>query len=288
MTTERQQEAIVSSTLEYLDKLWKNAPKDVVKITTGVQIGDNVKRVSVKMPEEFGKIEIIHITDVQFGHILCNVAKFVEYRDWILRSPYRFVLFGGDMVDAATILSKGSPYENTSEPKTQMMRFCEIAMPMRHRVLGYVGGNHEAQSVKTYGTLGSTIATFLRIPYSDGKQLIDIHFGNHKPFPISMFHGAGSARTKGAKAQMLHRFMQSADSLLYLVGHLHDAITLWHWRERRTQDNRIHLQKTCGMMSSSFLEYYGSYAERMGLDPTELVISKVVLYPEGQWEVHQR
>ncbi len=288
MTTERQQEGLVASTLDYIEKLNKNAPRDVVKITTGVHIGDNVKRVCVRMPDTLTRVEVIHITDVQYGHMLCNVQKFKEYCDWILDSPNRFVLFGGDMVDAATILSKGSPYENTAEPKTQMMRFCELAMRIRHRVLGYVGGNHEAQTVKTYGTLGSTIATFLRIPYSDGKQLIDIHFGAHKPFTISMFHGSGSARTKGAKAQMLDRFMQTADSRLYFVGHLNDAITLWHWREKRTLDNKIHLEKICGMMSSSFLEYWGSYAERMGLNPTELVISKAVLFPDGRWQVEQR
>src|SRR5476651_497290 len=99
MTTERQQESLVASTRDYMDRLADLSPKDSIKITTGVQIGDNVKRVAAYFPSDWPHVEIIHITDVQWGHILCNEEKFVEYCNWILRSPHRFVVFGGDMID---------------------------------------------------------------------------------------------------------------------------------------------------------------------------------------------
>jgi len=187
------------------------------------------------------------------------------------------------MIDAATPLSIASPYENKYEPSEQVFRFCETMIPLRHRVLGYVGGNHEERSARGFGAAGMLIASLLQIPYSRGKQMIDIHFGKHKPFKIDLWHGRGSARTKGAKAQMLDRFMNQGDSQLYLCGHLHDVVLLVNWRQKRTE-NDIILEKVIGVMSSSFLEFWGTYAERDGLSPSDTMMARTILYPDGDFE----
>ena len=254
-------------------------------------MGDELKYVQANFsPEAFPEgIDIIHITDVQFGHLACNVEKFIEYRDWILRKPNRFVFFGGDMVDAATAISIASPYENTEEPQGQVFRFVELAMPIRHRVLGYVGGNHERRSTKTFGDLGHLIATFLRVPYSSGKQFVDIHYGEHKPFKNSLWHGGTGSKTKGSKAQMLHRFMTQGDSQAYWVGHLHDVMMIGDVRERRNKEgNGIKLEKFAGVMSSSFLEHWGTYAEVAGLPAGDTQMWVLHLEPNGKWQLNIR
>jgi hypothetical protein len=191
------------------------------------------------------------------------------------------------MVDAATVLSVGSPYENKFEPKEQLLKFVEVAMPFRHRILSYVGGNHEFRTSKTFGECGSVIATLLGIPYSNGIQMLDVHFGEHKPFRVSTWHGAGSAKTKGAKLMMLHRFMSQGDSQLYLVGHLHDIVLTYDWRQIRKNDD-IKLEKICGVMSSSFLDFWGGYGERAGLTPSDTLMARVILEPTGRWETTLR
>jgi hypothetical protein len=278
---------VQSGTHEYLEKIHSRLPKDVVDLDCSMRYGDESKYVAVKFGGEFKTIEILHITDVQFGHICCNVPRFREYRDWILAKPNRFTVWGGDMVDAAHALSVASPYENTVEPQQQVFRFVEEAAPMRHRVIGYVGGNHERRSSRMFGDLGHLIATFLKIPYSSGKQFIDIHYGDHKPFKMSLWHGGTGSRTKGAKAQMLHRFMGQADSQLYMVGHLHDAILLFDWREKR-KGRQIALEKIAGVMSSSFLEHYGTYAEVAGLCGADTMMWRCILEPTGKWELTAR
>lgn len=270
--------------LAILDK----RPKDVCKIIESKVIQGQAKRVSVTFDSKtFKTIELIHITDVQWGALTCQEDRFLEFRNWVLSKPNRFVLFGGDMIDAATVLSVGSPYENKFEPKEQLLKFVEAAMPFRHRVLGYVGGNHEQRTSKAFGECGSIIATLLGVPYSNGKQLIDIHFGEHQPFKVDLWHGTGSAKTKGAKAQMLHRFMSQGDSQLYLVGHLHDVVLLFDWRQKRVGDD-ITLEKIAGGMSSSFLEFWGSYAERAGLSPSSTMMWRCILEPTGKWEMTAR
>ena len=281
----------VLSTVEYLDKLQKDAPKDVLKLETSMHFGDQAKYVTATFnPKKYKDgIEILHITDVQYGHLSCNVKKFIEYRDWVLAKPNRFTFFGGDMIDAATAMSVASPYENTDEPQEQIYRFCELAMPMRHRVLGFVGGNHERRGAKTFGDLGHLIATLLKIPYSSGKQFVDIHYGKHQPFKNSLWHGGSGSKTKGAKAQMLSRFMAQGDSQLYWVGHLHDVLVLGEVRERRDPDgSAMKMEKFAGVMSSSFLEHYGTYAEVAGMSPNDCQMWRLILTPDGHWEMTLR
>jgi hypothetical protein len=281
--------ALVPSTNSYLDRLWKDAPQDVLSLRGSMQYGDEYKYVTANFdPKKFkDQIEILHLTDVQFGHLSCNVPRFLEFRDWVLREPNRFVFFGGDMCDAATSISIASPYENTEEPQGQVFRFVEHAMPLRHRILGYVGGNHERRSVKTFGDMGHLIATLLKIPYSSGKQFVDINYGEHKAFKNSLWHGGTGSRTKGAKMQMLHRFMTQGDAQCYWVGHLHDAMMTFDWREKR-QNGKIKLEKFAGVMSSSFLEHYGTYAEVAGMAAGGTMMWRLILEPNGKWELTAR
>lgn len=272
------------STATYMDRLHADGPKDVVNMELSMQFGEENKYVTVKFdPKKFPNgIELLHITDVQFGHKMTNVEKFKEYCEWVLKEPNRFVFFGGDMIDSATAISIASPYENTEEPQGQVYRFCEIANTIRHRVLGYVGGNHERRGQKTFGDLGKLIALLLRIPYSSGKQFIDIHYGDHKPFKTTLHHGSTGSKTKGAKLNMVQTLMMQGDSHLYLVGHLHDFVMTASVRQRQV-DGKIILEEYAGAMSSSFLEHFGTYAEVAMMGPGTIKMWKIDLKPDGKW-----
>lgn len=235
------------------------------------------------------QIELMHLTDLQIGSKSFQRARFIEYRTWILSQPNRFVFLGGDIIDAATVMSIASPYDNTGEPIDQVDEATALLQPLKDagRLLGYVGGNHERRTIKTFGDCGRLIARSLEVPYSRGVQLIDIRYGKHRPFKVSLWHGGGSARTKGAKAQMLHRFMHQADSQLYMVGHLHDVVLLFDWRQQRI-DGKIKLQKIAGVMSSSFQGYWNGYAEVFAMSPSDTMMARVILEPSGKWEVTLR
>lgn len=265
------------------------------RVSVSHSVADEVKLVKwdfndrKRFPDQPKQIEISHLTDLQYGSKNFERKRFIQYRDWILESPDRFVVLGGDLIDAATVLSIASPYENTEEPIDQVEGVIDILKPLAasHRILGYVGGNHERRTAKAFGDCGRLIGKALDVPYSGGVQLVDILFGSHKPFKISLWHGSGAARTKGAKAQMLHRFMSQADSQVYLVGHLHDVVLLFDWRQQRSA-NGIKLQKIAGIMSSSFMGYWNSYAERAAMSPSESMMARVILERNGKWEVTLR
>jgi predicted MPP superfamily phosphohydrolase len=238
-------------------------------------------------PKKFKTVEVMMITDLQFGNIAFKEDRFLEFRDWNLSQPNRFVLLGGDIIDAATPLSVQSPFENKWQPSDQVKHLVDIMAPLASRILGYVGGNHERRTSKTFGDAGSLIATLLRVKYSRGIQLIDIYYGEHKPFKISLWHGTGAARTKGARLNMVHRFMQQGDSQLYLCGHLHDVVATYDWRQHREGD-KIKLLKIAGVMSSSFLEYWNTFGEVVGLPASDTMMARCIIEPSGKWEVTLR
>jgi len=234
-------------------------------------------------------LEILQMTDIQFGHKACDVETLNKYLAWILSQENRYIPFGGDMVDAGHVQSNGSPFEQVGDPQEELWRFCELFAPIRHRVLGYVGGNHERRAIPTFGDIGKSIATILELPYSPGKQHIDIIFGDHKPFKISMWHGGGSGQTKGSIANGLVKFMNQAYSQLYLLGHLHQAMVVQESREVRGKNGKMVQQKIVGARGSSFLKHYGTYAEVvMGANPQTIQMPRAVLERNGHWELTLR
>lgn len=273
------------STLEALSELQESLPAYVIKPSLGMQYGMENKYVTWKFSDDrFANIELLHITDIQFGHVECQENRVIEYRDWVLSKPNRFVFFGGDMIDAATVLSPGDhPWDNICGPQGQVYKFCKLMAPLRPRILGYVGGNHERRTRKTFGDSGLLISYLLRIPYSSGQQLIDVYFGKHKPFPVHLWHGMGSSQTKGAKVMMAKHFADRyPGSRLYLVGHLHDCFLLPEiiW-ERVPDKNNVKMLKRFIGMSSSFLNFWGTYAEVAGLAANDVLMIRTILEPNG-------
>lgn len=233
-------------------------------------------------------LEILQITDVQFGHKECDTETLNQYLAWVLAEENRYVVLGGDMIDAGHVQSKGSPFEQIGDPQEELWEFCKLFAPVRHRILGYVGGNHERRAIPTFGDIGKSIAIVLQLPYSPGKQHIDISFGEHRPFRISMWHGGGSGQTKGSLANGLVRFMNQADSQLYLLGHLHQAMVVQDTREMRHKGKMV-LQKIVGARGSSFLKHYGTYGEVIGgFNPQTIQMPRVVLESNGRWELTLR
>ena len=282
-------ERLQESSRKTLSEIWRAMPKDVLKCSEGMAYGEQRKYLAWEIDPRKVKanhIEIIQITDVQFGHVCCKYDRLVEYRDWILSMPNRFVVLTGDMIDAWAAWSPGRPFEQLFDPLSQVIRFAETFAPLRHRILGNVGGNHERRAIPGFGDLGSLLATVLKIPYSNGRQLIDIYYGKHNPFRLTIWHGIGGAQTKGGIAQRLDRFAQQGDSQVYLMGHLHQGQVIYGWKEvREERQHRIKLRKFVAAIGTSFLDTWGTYGEVAGFNPTDVVMPRVVIEPDGHWEL---
>lgn len=286
----RRLEALIETTVAYMDRLAVQMRPTEHRMTSGMVYGQQIKYVRWEFsPRKFDQIELLQMTDMQFGHVDCKYERVIEYRDWVLAEPNRFMLWTGDNTDAWAMWSPGRPFDQIADPQGQVFKFCETWAPARHRILGYVGGNHERRAIPGFGDLGLLIATLLKIPYSNGRQMIDVAYGKHDPFTIALWHGTGGARTKGAVAQVLDRFLGRENAQLCLMGHLHQPMILPAWREVRDHARqRLVLQKRFGAISSSFLETWNTYGEIAGFSAHDVLMARAVLDPDGHWEVTLR
>jgi len=273
---------------ERLAELHRRFKKPIFTTAAGMLINGQSKyvthRFSESFVEKYRKIEILHLTDVQFGHHLCMVDKFVEYRDWVLAQPYRFVTFGGDLLDAWRMGSPGEGYDNFCRPDSQFYYFCEIVAPMQHRILGHVGGNHERRALAGGIDLGGLLSYALQIPYSAGIQHIGLRYGDWQNFKIYLWHGRGASRTEGAIVNMMTSVVSNDEADIYLSGHLHRTLMSTGVHNRRTGD-RMEARKYYCVSGTSFLEFYGSYAEIAGFKVSKLIMPLIIVRADGTFRV---
>lgn len=268
--------------------------KPIFRSSTGMEVDGQSKFLTHTFPDPFlakhETLEIIVLTDVQFGHICCKVDKFIEYRDWVLEKPYRFCLFGGDMIDAYRIGSPGTGYDNLFMPDTQAWKFCEMVAPLKHRVLGFVGGNHERRGLAGGLDWGNLLSFMLEIPYSNGGQMIAVKFGPkwsaRGGFPIYLWHGRGAARTAGAQVNMTLSAVPNDEALVYFSGHIHNSHAKVCWRMKREHKKMTMTPERYYVVSaSSFLEHYGSYNEVFGGTYSGLHMPVLNIHADGRYRV---
>ncbi len=259
-----------------------------INLETSMVVSGQSKFVSVELPKnKWDRVELLHFTDLQYGNSQCNEKKIIEYRNWVLAEPNRLALFGGDMCDYNTMLSVGKgAMEQRFDPDEQVLSLAEILAPISHRVIGYVGGNHENRGQKIGHDFGAHLASLLRIPYSAGIQHIDLYFGKWKPFKIYLWHGRGGARTMGAKAQIMGTVVSHDRANLYISGHTHSALVIpGSHIERDHKAKQVRMEKYYCVSSTSFMNYYGTYAESAYYAPNFLLMGAAIVYPNRTFRI---
>ncbi len=299
--------AYLSESLEHIDlksplhemaaRIKRQFQKPAHGTSGGMLIDNQYKFLTHEWPERWAakhpELDIIFLSDVQYGHNHCRVDKLVEYRDWILAEPNRYCIFGGDMIDAYRVGSPGPGYDNWCRPDSQVFRFCELMAPLRHRILGSVGGNHERRGLAGGVDLGKLISFILEIPYSEGAQMISLIYGNHKrgvgevhPFRIYAWHGSGAAGSPGGRVNMTLKPVPNDEAQMYFSGHIHHPHVWPNWRTRRDEAaQRMWHEKYYVVSASHFLTFWGTYAEPSGATYTGLMMPVAHVRADGSYRV---
>lgn len=236
------------------------------------------------------RLEILQLTDIQYGSAYCREDKVREHVKWVLAAPWRRVVFGGDMVEAFNYLkSPGTPADQKpGSVMDQVKQAVSIYQPIAGRVLGYVSGNHERRHMALGDLTGLVAEALGGIPWAPGRQHIAIRFGawQKRAFRISMHHGRGSAMTRGSIVNALERMALQDDCDLFLMGHLHQSNAIHIprpvWDE---QAGQVVVRDSWAAMGSSFLSHYGSYADVAGYRANKLHMPLAVLERDGEWRV---
>ena len=95
-----------------------------------------------------GEIDIYPIADVHLGAIEHDESLWQAFIKKIERED-AYLIIAGDMINNSTRGTKfANPFDEVLRPREAKRRMVEYLTQIKDRVLCYVGGNHEARSVR--------------------------------------------------------------------------------------------------------------------------------------------
>lgn len=227
-------------------------------------------------------IKIYPIFDVHLGareHLEKEWAAFCKR---ILTEENSYIVLGGDLISNGVKNSLTNVYEEVYRPREQKRIITEMLMPLKHKVLCAVKGNHEARSSReTDSDLIFDIMCKLDIEhlYRENVAFLHLRFGNTKnnakynpSYVLCVAHGAGGGALTGGSVNRAERFaysMSGVDALI--LGHTHKPLVTAP--AQITVDptkERVYIRPFRVVIASSWLTWGGYSAQKL-LTPTSNV-----------------
>ena len=221
-------------------------------------------------------IEVIPIADLHIGDPACRNDIIKSLIDGVLANKNRYIVLVGDLMNTAIANSKSDFYGEIMKPSQQLQYCYKLLNPVRDRILGIVGGNHEERISKSVGVdMTQLLATELGLEhlYSDTSALIFLRFGFRKdhcrPMNYSIYvnHGHGGGRRPGGKINGLADFGSIIDADCFIIGHTHLPTSFKDSTFRVIpQSGSAVLRERLFVNTASALDYSG-YGNRGGYQP---------------------
>lgn len=251
-----------------------------------------MKIIKVNLNEESGEVKsnitILPIADVHLGDDLCNLKLFKEALERIKNEPNTYTIINGDLCNMALKNSKSDVYGQSLSPMEQVITMVNYLEPIKDKILVIGTGNHEDRTQKeTNIDVTRLIARELGIEerYANEWWYLYLSIGAEKKRPkvpityaITGVHGFGGGRKSGGKINNLESMSNVVIADLYLMSHTHKpmstkgCIYLPYY-----QSKAITKQEMYYLMTNSFLESSGGYAEKMGFPPANTSLTEAQL-----------
>lgn len=248
-----------------------------------------MKIIKRDLDTNIDKLTIIPISDVHIGDKTANLKAFKEVIERIKNEPNTFTILNGDICNFALKNSKSDCYEGLS-PMTEILEAIKYLEEIREKVLVICSGNHEDRLIRetnidpTY-----LIAKQLGIEdrYSPTWWYLYLSFGNNIEkgdkrkilYTITGYHGGMSnGSTTGSKANKVKKMSQVVLADCYIMSHVHEPLTTKGIIFVPDYQHKSIVKKEMYYcISNAFVEYEGSYAEKMGLIPSNNGINEIQL-----------
>ena len=255
----------------------------ILDIFKGRRTGE-VRSISREYPGR--KLLLIPIGDVHLGSPTCNVEKFEKTLSFIDKTDCAVVLMG-DLMEAASATSVGAGWvEQTGSPQEQLDSLYEVLKPIKDKILINLEGNHSERIWKQSGIRVSKILSkMLGVPFGGYSAFLKLKVGAMN-YIVHAQHGSSNAWYPHTKLTAAMRTAQHTDADLYLYGHTHELLSLKV--PRRSMDNRSRTVITSEkyfVLTGSFLEYEGSYAQKKNMYPVQTGIANITLSGD-HWDIH--
>lgn len=249
-----------------------------------------MKIIKVNLNDECGeivdKLTIIPIADVHIGDKLSNLKLLKEVLERIKKEKHTYTIINGDLCNMALKNSKSDVYSDNLSPMEQVLKATDLLEGIKNKILVISSGNHEDRTQKeTNIDVTRLIAKQLGIEdrYANGWWYLYLTFGKdirgrQITYGITGIHGYGGGRKSGGKINRLEDMSQVVIADLYLMSHTHKPIGTKNCIYMPYyQSKALSKQEMYYLMTNSFLESDGGYAEKMGFPPSNTSITEAKL-----------
>lgn len=245
-----------------------------------------MKIIKRDLPVDINKLNIIPISDVHIGDKTADIKAFKEVLERIKKEPNTYTILNGDLCNMALKNSKSDVYSADITPMEQVLQVINFLEPISDKILVLASGNHEQRTEKeTSIDVLKLVAKQLKIEdrYAPSWWYLYLSFGQtnkHRPnlYTITGYHGFGGSGTTGAKINRAKKMQQVVVADIYIMSHVHEPITTKGVIFTPDYQHKSIVKKEQHyVVSNSFVEYEGSYAERMGLIPSNTGIVEIEL-----------
>lgn len=198
------------------------------------------------------------ISDVHLGSRECDIDGWAAFLARIAKDDDAYIVLVGDIINNGIRDSLTNVYEETMPPSAQVEKAAELLTPVKSKVLGAVGGNHEARSRKAVDLDPMyTIMCMLGIPHlyrtNFAMMRIILANGNTKSrYALMLIHG----KTENKKRQFAYA-VEGVDAII--SGHTHNGIVEKPARLVFTSRNNVMVKPLVSLTATSWLTY-GGYA----------------------------
>ena len=271
----------------------------------------------ITYPSRSTKIRIWYLADPHWMSRSCAEGKLASDIQEIADDPDSYWVGGGDYCEFIGRKDKRFDPKTVAEWVTveQLGHLAEsgyhgirdMFMPIRHKCLGLVSGNHEYKcqldtdqqqwtqwlccelGVKNLEYSAIFDVVLVRAPGTKKSALIQQPLPHDKrtnSWRIRCYahHGAGAARTPGSKLNKLVALMKQVEADVFMMGHVHDQMAR---REPMLAANadctELQAKDRIGIISGSYFRTYAqdttSYGERNLYAPVNLGAASVTLCP---------
>ena len=214
-------------------------------------------------------IKVWPIADVHIGSKECDLKGFESFIKSVETDEDSYVVLCGDIINNGVKDSLTNVYEETIPPSEQIELAVKILSNLseKGKILGVVGGNHEARSRKAVDLDPMyQICCMLRIPqlYRQNMAFIRIRLEKNKiqdTYSLLLMHG----KTANKKKQFSYA-VEGIDAII--TGHTHDGVVEKPSHLELTHKGIVKMKSVVSITATSWLNYGGYGAAGMYLPKT--------------------
>jgi predicted phosphodiesterase len=206
------------------------------------------------------------LSDLHVGSRESQHARIQEVIQQIADTPNLYGVLIGDLANMALKESKSDIYQSALNPQEELELLQKWFLPIKHKLLAAVPGNHEMRAWRGAGMdMTSILAQYLGIPHGQTSLILQQKVGDI-PYTIFIHHGIPTGGRTTGKFESNHRLAQMVDADCYLSGHIHHGYTMREGHYLPQPDGSLALHEHVFATCTSYTGYE-PYAEWSGFPP---------------------